>query len=213
MTFAPYTDVLDGIRWFSYRNDASSEVPAFGLLRPTGFVLKEGKAVLKCDKPNTTFQRYYYVNGPFAVAASGGFGFCCEVGQACFVAYDTGATPALGESWGAKNAEWKLFPNRPGFTILAPPSDLTGVSGRVLCRQEIVNSLVAKNYTSFASHATDGEFVIQSGASGSEADTGWDHLAAVSGYYLKSGSISSGTRMKLDWMDGIWYATTAECDA
>lgn len=210
MTFAPYTDVLDGIRWFSYRNDASSEAPAFGLLRPTGFALKEGKAVLKVDKPNTVFQRYYYVNGPFAVAA-GGYGLCCEVGQACFVAYDTGATPALGESWGAKNAEWKLFPTRPGFTILAPPSDLTGVTGRVLCRQEVVNTLVAKAYSSIASHATNGVCVIQYGAAGSEADTAWDNLTAVSGYYLSSGTIATSTRLELQWINGIWYAVASEC--
>jgi hypothetical protein len=108
---APTRDI-DRIRWLSYRNDAGEEIPAFALVRPTG---ADTDGTLVVGKPNSDGQ-LVYVNGPVP-CPDGGYGLC-TVDDPVFVYYDSGGTPAFGETWGAANGSWKLTEGKQGWRIL-----------------------------------------------------------------------------------------------
>lgn len=205
MTAAPWATHHAGGRWLAFRNDSGETCPAFGIIRVIGIATIEGRIIVKGGKPNTTFQRLYFVNGPSDVP-DGGFGSCTD-DFPTLALYDTGATAAVGESWGAKPSEWKLFQHRPGFTVLSTTSD--SPAGRVLVAQSPIGSLVATTTQSIASHST-GTAEIKSGAAGAEADAGFSDIT-VSTYFLSSGSIPTATRVMVHWINNQWYVGTEEC--
>ena len=93
---------LDSLQWHSFRNDASTAAPAYGILRLTGVSEAKGLTFLTADQPNTS-ETAYAVNGPAEVPA-GSYGRCVLFGHCVFV-YDTG-TPAFNDFYSAKNGQW-----------------------------------------------------------------------------------------------------------
>ena len=190
-----------------FRNDASETVPGFAVLRVVGVMQLEGQAVLRVEQPNGTYERLYYVNGPVPVAL-GEYGVCCA-GQPAFVAYDTGSTPATGESWGAKDGEWKLFPHRPGFTLLGDAIDDDGPA-RVLVRQQEVTTLAGKLE---ASLSPGGSVTVSLWCAepGSEVDSGLDVTAHDWLLRGETAALATGTKVVVTWLHGAWYVTEAQC--
>lgn len=180
--------------WKPFWNNSGETIPAFGVMRIEGrsAVSNYAPVILKCNKPNTTFQRYYAINGPKPVAAGSG-GVCITTFGLEFGAlYNTSdGTPAYGESWGAKSGEWKLFKNRPGFTIQGGP-----INGRVTVVQEVVNRLRA---------TLDGDLTVGSSIGATLVDcaemslTVWDDLLDT-GYKL-----AEDDTVRLQWYAGKWY--------
>ena len=198
------------LQTLAYRNDSSEDVPPYGLLRITGADYSDDLLTfLTINKPNTTFQRFYAVNGPSLVPA-GQYGTCSlGFGSVLMVAIDTG-TPAYGEGWGAKPASWKLNKNYPGggFTVIGGNNTDKGTS---LFVQQPVNSLIGVLNGALAEGASVSVSVWR-GAGGSEADeTNWDITAYD--YLMKTGAtnIASGKKCLLQFVNGVWYVTNAEC--
>lgn len=135
---------LKRIQWFPFRNDNAGTIPAFGVMRITGVEERHGNALYTVDKPSTTFQRLYMINGPLDVPA-GGYG--SGTFDVAYALCSSSASPAYGESWGAKHDEWKLFEHRPGFFVLGGKTG-TGEDQRALVRQQEVTELLARTVSS-----------------------------------------------------------------
>lgn len=197
--------------WMPFTNESSETVPPYGLLRITGAAKNAtgSRMILTASKPNTTFQRFYAVNGATPVVA--GYKGACTLclGQPVMVAIDTG-TPAYGEGWGAKPSSWKLNKNYPGggFTVLGGNNTDKGAA---LFVQQPVNSLIGKLNGTLSQGGSVGVSIWR-GAAASEADeTNWDITAYD--WLMKSGAtaIASGKRAKIEWLNGNWYVTQCEC--
>lgn len=198
------------IKWTPWRNDASEECPPYGIIRITGSTKNaQGRVIITGAKPNTTFQRFYAVNGPTKIPANGYGGCSFGFDGPLMVAIDTG-TPAYGEGWGAKPDSWKLNKNYPGggFTVVGGNNTDKGAA---LFVQQPVNSLIGK-LNGTLSQGGSAAVSIWRGAGGSEADeTNWDITAYD--WLMASGAtaIASGKKVKIEWINGVWYATQAEC--
>ena len=122
---------LKRIHWHPFRNAGTETIPAFGVMRITGVENRNGVAVYTVDKPSTTFQRLYLINGPKQVAAEG---YGSGTFDVTYALCSSSASPAYGESWGAKHSEWLLFQHRPGFFILGGYTG-DGAAQRAMVRQ------------------------------------------------------------------------------
>ena len=102
----------------SFRNDSGEEIPAFAAMRVTGVAMLDDQIVLTVNKPNSsTFETL--INGPQAVAASGGdlpnvgSGYKYGILQA---KVEAGRT--LGETLKAKASSWELEDGTGPFIFL-----------------------------------------------------------------------------------------------
>jgi len=198
---------LKRIQWFPFRNDNAGTIPAFGVMRITGVEERHGNALYTVDKPSTTFQRLYLINGPLDVPA-GGYG--SGTFDVAYALCSSSASPGYGESWGAKHDEWKLFENRPGFFVLGGYTG-TGDDQRALVRQQEVLKLFGTLDGSL-SQGSSATMSVYFRDSSSWTDSTMN--VTVNDRLLKSGAtaISSGKWVAADWYGDIWVATAAECN-
>lgn len=198
---------LKRIHWHPFRNVGSETIPAFGVMRITGVEERHGVAVYTVDKPSTTFQRLYLINGPKQVAAEG---YGSGTFDVTYALCSSSASPAYGESWGAKHSEWLLFQHRPGFFMLGGYTG-DGAAQRALVRQQEVSELWG---------SLDGSLSQGSSATLSvhfrDSATWTDSTMNITVYdkLLKSGAtaIQSGKWVVADWYGDRWWATSAECN-
>lgn len=184
-----------------FRNDNSGTAPAHGVLRVTDVVLIDGVPHLTIDKPNTSFQRLYLVNGDDDIQSGGtGWGFRLTDHDG-YVLYDSGSgTPAYGECWGPQNGTWTLKKWRYGFTIMGGnATDPT----RTVAVQEFVNLFRGKTDAAHAKSAT-GTISIYDGDS---VDT-TDNMASVLNDYA---DLAISKWVDVVWKGGKWTLAAGEC--
>lgn len=196
-----------------FRNDSAETIPAWGVIRINGADYANF-GFLKAFKPDTSFQRLYLVNGPRPVAyvssdkptygwgsflTSETFRFADQ-----YVLYDTGNTPAYGESWGPQNGTWTLKKYRYGFHILG--GNITTESGkeRTVAVQIPPEEIVVKNDSGgdYAANSSQ-TYKVFTGVAGSEADTG----STITGYNKTSVSFKNTKFGAAGWLHGNWYVT------
>lgn len=154
--------------WIQFRNDSAYQVPAFGILRITGFNTSDPEQpFFTIDRPNTYGSQYLHaINGPLAIEANG-YGEC-TLGQYNTALYDTSdGTPAVGEMWGTRSGTFMLKKNTGGFVVLGV---IYSTYGMVLVAPDPMLQLVAVP-SAFVQHSASGTFSIWAGSPGSEADT------------------------------------------
>ena len=199
----------DGIQWEPFRNDSNETIPAYAVMREIGTYAPSPyvRRVRRMGKPNTTFQREYWVNGPTPVPARNsvtgdGCGFCTRLSIAGPVLYDTATVPTFGQEWGPKIDEWKLFPNRPGFIVDEPDDSLP--SGVITARQEAVNYVLGKLDANTGTRTTEtpgtGQLSIYF-RDGNAAGT----VLADSTWNVQITTISSKTSFIGKYVGAIWY--------
>jgi hypothetical protein len=97
-------------------NGSGETIPPYAVMRLTTPTTVDGEMLVTATKPSSTSQRLYLVNGQDAVEDSAtARGWGTWVWDSDWVLYDTTDTPTVGDEWGAKEGEWKLFKNRTGF--------------------------------------------------------------------------------------------------
>lgn len=193
--------------WKPFRNASSETVPPFSVMR---IIDTENTSPLTgtlrwiCDKPDDTFQNDYMVSGPYAVPA-GKDGVCTTLAEAGYVAYRSGSgTPAARQEWGAKEDQWTLEKNRPGFVIDGGTKFTAGVDA-VAARQHVVTSLKGKSSGAIAKGST-GSVNIYMGASGSEAATEYFITCRALG-----AAITANKWVVIWFESGVWYVAPWEC--
>lgn len=191
------------IRWVSFRNDSSETVPAFGCVRITGMTQRDGLPVYTGDKPSTTFQRLYLVNGPIQVAAG-------KYGQATFepqyVLVGSG-TPAYAEGWGPKPSQWGIYKGYYGFTI---HGDYDSDKTIVFASQYEVNAVhgVADSNISASSTGTVSVYTYEGGTTVTDTTCNITALHR----FDQSTQVSSSKRVFCSWVGTGWMITQAECE-
>jgi hypothetical protein len=194
------------LQWIEYYNDSGEEIPAFGVMRISGMRKKDGRPVIQCKKPHTFgSQGQHRINGPVPVESSQ-YGVCL-IGNHVAALYDTAdGTPAFGESWGPRDATWKLKKNTGGFRVLGNADTTNGVV--------VVVSVPMMGFfgKTDAAHnkSADGTVSIYWGS-----DAGTDTTENMTSVYNLFGNVSSGKNVRCEWqgdMDGKQFAlTAAEC--
>jgi hypothetical protein len=189
-----------------FKNESSETVPTGGVMRITGGDATGG-GFLKTAKPNATLQRLYLINIGDAIPPNkfGDGSYLTSLGsdfEENLVLYDTGNTPAYGESWGPQDGTWTLKKYRYGFTIMGGNTG-TGAASRTIVVQHVVNEFWGQ---------TDG--VINKGSTGTvsvydgnDADTSIN----VSDVKNKFANVAITKKVKAHWLGGSWYLDAAEC--
>lgn len=100
------------------QNVGGQAVPAFGIVRITD-TLTDGS--LKVDRPNADSMdpTSLAVNGPSPIPVNG-YGAVSRAWP-LIVAYNTGATPAPGQTWGTASGSYLLTSGKGGFLVLGSP--------------------------------------------------------------------------------------------
>ena len=115
---------FESLGWVEFINNASSQIPAFGVIRITGVtVVEAGRVVLAGAQSNTYGAQYHHaINGPNPVNA-GKYGMC-SFSSPIPAYYDSAdGTPAFGEKWGPRDATWKLKKNTGGFLVIGTTNE------------------------------------------------------------------------------------------
>ncbi len=184
----------------SFRNDHGFSVPGFGVMRCTGTTSLAGRLSLTMDVPNSSFERWYYVNGPTPVPA-GRFGQCRVLNAADAAGYpvlfaESVGTPQPGESWGPAPGEWSLRPQRYGFTIIGQAE-----GQRVFARQHEVITVAGTLAGDLFEHETTLVNVTGFGAGLGQQLLAHDCLLANDCF------LPSTTPVIVSWLAGRWCVT------
>lgn len=191
--------------WKIFRNNSGETIPPFSVMRITGAENFNGAIRFIVAKPNTDFQNDYLINGPEAIRSTKD-GRGTTLAQAHYVAYRSGSgTPAYGEEWGAKTAQWTLEKNRPGFKIEGGIKNTAGVDA-VVARQHLVTDLIGKPDSTISKGAT-GTVSVWMGASGAEAVVEYDITGSA-----KGAEVTGSKWCVLFWRNGVWYVGPWECE-
>ena len=116
MTAAPWGKHHAGGRWLAFRNDSGETIPAFAVMRITGVVTIEGRAVLTVAKPNADSLKNVLFNSSASVS-SGGYG-SGTYEFPCYAKYQTSSSAVLNDEWGTANGLWALKKDNTGFAII-----------------------------------------------------------------------------------------------
>lgn len=195
------------LAWVNYKCTAAC--PAHGVMRITGAALNSNNwPTLTTVKPDTTFARWYLVNGPND-AVDGGDSYYYGVGTYLWhggqVLYDTGNTPAYGETWGPIAAQWYVTKNRWGFNINGGNAG-SGSTSRTGAIQHIVNHVLGKTNASHAKSAS-GTVNLYTGTLGSETQVTSMTVTA----YNRFAAVASGKWVHCSWVNGGFDLSAAEC--
>jgi hypothetical protein len=179
-----------------FRNDSSSVIPAYGVVRITGGSTQD---FLTVDLVDATYRWLYLVNGPRPVAAGAStpaYGLGTFLTSQSFSpkyrrVSVSGATPAYGEKWGPVSGSTALGQHRPGFFILG---GYDSNKNTVMALQQPPGEVRVKNDDgsgSFAAGGTGRTFGIYGGTDGT-SDTGLEVT-------INNGSTTSWATNKYGW--------------
>lgn len=92
-----------------FRNDSGEVVPPFAIMRPTGLSFNQsGNWFVTVTKPDDTFRRRYYINGPVAVP-DGGYGDCSDGTYPTLASFPgTGTFNSHRTNFGVESGSWEL---------------------------------------------------------------------------------------------------------
>jgi len=189
-------------RWQSFRNVSGEEIPAFGLVELTDQEELEGGLIWQADKPDATTESdqnaaVLAVNGPVRVPI-GGYGECSQDWpmQVLF-----GEALTRKDGCGPKSGSWAVWGgSRTAFTYLG--DDATDDNEE---RGWIVAAIgTAIKYGKVDDNPwTTGTATVSIWVGG--ADTG-DNVTATIAPWITTWSIATGTWVRLELVDGTWYA-------
>lgn len=101
-----------------FRNDTSEDIPAYAVLRATGYEEFGDRNVLTVEKPDSYgSQHLHFVNGMLKVPPDG-YGVCYNPSEPWWALYDDADTPAFGETWGPVDGSWELKKHVGGFRVV-----------------------------------------------------------------------------------------------
>jgi len=102
---------LDKCLWVKFVNNSGETIPPYSVLRVTGTTARNGEPFFTVEKPNSTQQKYYPINGAAAVGANQ-IGEC-TFSQQAIAAHES--APSYGTQVGPVDGEWTLSTSGEGF--------------------------------------------------------------------------------------------------
>lgn len=194
--------------WLPFENNTGSTVPGNSLLRVTGLTLSEGVPILAIAKASTTFGREWAVTANRDVP-SGEFGVATLASFPVRIAYDSSETPAAGETFGAKSGSFVAWKNYPGFRVLQIVDEDNHI---MLATREEITHLTCKLTSSLAVGSSATAEIWVGATPATSADAGLSDIT-VYDWLMKTGatSIASGKKITVEWFNGYWLVTGAEC--
>ncbi len=195
--------ILQGV---PFLNNSGETVPPWGVMEVTGST----GGIVDIRKPTTAFKRMYLVNGDSEVGNGVvGTGTWLNDDLGGYALYETGSSPAYGEQWGAKPAQWTLSKNRPGFEIIGSVTG-TGATSRVQCRQEYVKSLKGKPVGNISKGSPGTALIWIRSSAGTRVVS---DFAAID-VKAWGAAVTGGATAKIcsmDWDSGEWVIGPWEC--
>ena len=187
-----------------FRNTSGEAIPAYAVMRVTGAEIKNGLPIITVAKPSTTFQRLYLVNGPMRVGSAStarGVGTWLD-DEPGMILYDTGNTPAYGESWGPQDGTWTIKKYRYGFTIIGATTG-SGATSRVVAKQHEVNAVYGQtNGTHTKGSATTIDLY-----DGNNAAITSTSITATNRF----ATVATAKKVLCTWIGGTWISDAGEC--
>lgn len=184
-------------RWpIRFKNPTGEEIPPYAVMKVSNWTESDNEILCSVSKPDTTFQRRYLVNGPFAVGTgSDNEGVASFLGRGGPV-YISG-TPTDNEEWGATSGQWYLSQHRPGFIISGSNTETHNGKTIALAIQFVAQVVYGKADAAIAKNAS-GTVRVYGGAFGSESDTSM----TISSCYNKTSDIADEAEVTVCWPNG-----------
>lgn len=189
----------------AFRNDSGETIPAYAVMRVTGWVSVYDEIVLTVAKPNSTFNRLYLINGPDEQTVNHPYGTASKAYDHEYSLYESGTTPATGESWGAQSGSWRLAQHRPGFNVMGRVTG-SGSDSRVLVIQSVPEVVFGLADAAIASGGS-GTVRVYCGTQGSESDTG----LTIASCYNYGPAIADEGKVAVTWMNNKPYVGRMVC--
>jgi hypothetical protein len=187
------------VRWFSVRNDSDDDAPGFGVAALTDKLQINDEIVLpKIDKPSTTFYRQYVVVNPFGIKA--GENGLVTIEGPVDVLFDNGDDPDVGDGWGPKPGQWKLFKGYPQTACVYYQLD----DKRLRADWSPINSLIGKT-----------DAAIAKGSSGTvslyKGDGTTDSTVNITGVFNRFADVAISKYVAVQFINGTPFLVAAEC--
>lgn len=169
-----------GIR---FRNDHTSQVPAYGLMAVTGnYVPPSGPEYTTITQQGTTLYTDFLINGSSPVDANA-FGMA-QAGPSYRLLYDSGSgTPTNKQGWGPKPGSWKANLGYPSVAIASGVYDSAFglMNGSFDGRIRTLLGKTAASITALTPCSTtaSASYKIYAGTQGSESDAGFTTVPAA----------------------------------
>ncbi len=172
---------------------------AYGCFVVSSMEITDNTEVITAAKPSTSnlfSNKSIFVNGPLEVVHDKR-GSCQRMRNGTLrIAYDSSATPALGQVWGAKYGQYTLSQWWPGYRFCGnwDSDNRIGIWEPlpILQLHGIANSDIAKG--------SSGNVTIYIGPGGSEVTS-----TIVIAAYARGVAIASGKIVSLQNINGVWY--------
>lgn len=199
-----------------FYNDSGETIPAYACMRHSGTQDLDGTPVLTMAKPNSTFQRLYYVNSANEVE-SGKYGGCYTLTSdtqlwhpvLIFPSHISGVS--LGDTFGPTVSQWYLKTARYGFKFLYEPDADDPASGSALyLRQEPPMLIKGILDGDLDAASTASMSVYDSRTPASASDTGQD-VTVHDDFLRTSTTVPSGTTIAAQWLTTRWLAMPWGC--
>lgn len=190
-----------------FRNGSGETIPPYAVMRVTNTESRMGLPLYVVNKPSSSFQRFYLVNGSQRVGdTSTALGYGTWLNDASWVLYDTAdGTPVFGQVWGPVDGSWKLRRHYYGFHILGNTNTSTSGSERVIALQQMVMNVIGKTDSSISKGSSG---IVSMWKGDRSADTSID-ISSVANPFATS--IASGKWVRVVWDAETPSATAAEC--
>jgi hypothetical protein len=194
----PETDTSTATRFY---NDSGETIPAYGCMAVTG--VHTDPAYVKVGKPSTTFRRQYLPNGAAAVPAG-------ETGIVPTARYHkwlyNSGTPAVDEGYGPTPGQWYLTKAYPDVTLVAGIEDASAkiLKGTLHTIDVVIGKL--------AGTLTVGSSATVNVWSSEATPTVITSLTlSAHDWLMRSGSITTGTKVIVTWIGGKAWISEASC--
>jgi hypothetical protein len=182
-------------------NTSNETIPAGGVMRITGKRTYADRFAIAVDKPNSTLQHEYLVNGAKPIPA-GASGYAADMTKDVELLIASG-TPAYGESWGPTADSFSATQHRPGGFALGE-AITRGDASYVPVNWRPIWHAMGKPGADISA-GSSGTVTIWGGVAGSEATAS----ITVSAYSRLD--IPADTFTAVTWLNDHWEATAMEC--
>ena len=202
----------DAVQKVLVKNNSGEAVPPHAAMKVTDWEVRENFGIAFISKPDTTFERHYLVNGPFAIP-DGKWGEGSMWGITDLLVEATYDSASSNDIVGPEPGQWTSKVGNPGFRVVPNSEQNLGIYRVVRAWHDPPHLLRGKASGSIAVGGYSSATIRIKDHSGTEMKDGpWSDVS-VSHMHMTGGTaIDSGVELLMGWLEDGWGVVDADCN-